>query len=219
MFRFLSHTIAATNPSYGSCKKNIELKRLRSSSAGDSCSTFWFSMENHLGTHIDCPAHFFDNGMKVVDYPADFWIFHKPQIIAVKAGPGEIISKEGLSEDVNPESDLLIFKSGWSKRRDEGEYCLRNPGIEPALGVWLRKSFPNIRALGIDWVSVSSYVHRDIGRKAHFEFLNPAGAGHPILLIEDMDIPEDLQSLNQIWALPLRVEELDSSPCTIIGVS
>ncbi len=162
---------------------------------------------------------FFDNGMKVVDYPADFWIFHKPQIIAVKAGPGEIISKEGLSEDVNPESDLLIFKSGWSKRRDEGEYCLRNPGIEPALGVWLRKSFPNIRALGIDWVSVSSYVHRDIGRKAHFEFLNPAGAGHPILLIEDMDIPEDLQSLNQIWALPLRVEELDSSPCTIIGVS
>ncbi len=219
MVRYLSHEISTINPTYGSCAKNIKLKQMRSLTRGDSCCSFWFGMENHWGTHVDCPAHFFTNGMRIIDYPADFWIFHKPQILPVKAGPGEIISHKCLPFEINPETDLLIFKSGWSAKRETEEYCLRNPGIDSALGAWLRKAYPKIRAIGIDWVSLSSYAHRDIGRQAHREFLNPAGEGHPILLIEDMDIPEELEALSQVFILPLRVEQMDSAPCTVIGVS
>lgn len=218
MIRYLSHEISALNPTYGSCARTIELKQLRSLAQGESSCSFWFGMENHLGTHVDCPAHFFSNGMKIADYPADFWFFCKPQILPVKAEPGEIISQKSLPFEINPDTDLLIFNSGWSKKRREEEYCLRNPGIDPALGIWLRKAFPKIKAIGIDWISLSSFAHRDIGRDAHKAFLDPDGAGHPILIIEDMFMPGTVKELCQAWAFPLRIAGIDSAPCTVVGV-
>ena len=48
-------------------------------------------------------------------------------------------------------------------------------------------------------------------------FLDRKGRNNPVLLIEDMDLSCDLTKLRELWVLPLRVEKVDSAPCTVIG--
>lgn len=218
MIRYLSHKLSASIPVYGSTKATIQLREIKSIVSGDSCQTYWLGMENHWGTHVDCPAHFFTEGMKIADYEAKFWLFRKPQILSVNAKPGQIIGRKDLITEINPETDLLLLKSGWGKFRGEEIYSLQNPGLDPGLGLWLRKEYPSLRAIGFDWISLSSYTHRELGREAHKAFLNPEGVGHPIVIIEDMNISEYLNKLKEVWVVPLRVERIDSVPCTAIGV-
>ena len=70
---------------------------------------------------------------------------------------------------------------------------------------------------GIDWISISPYQDRELGREAHRVFLDQKGRNNPVLLIEDMDLSCDLTKLRELWVLPLRVEKIDSAPCTVIG--
>lgn len=167
---------------------------------------------------MDCPAHFFVGGQKVADYPPDFWWFRKPQVVQVEAKPGQIITRDSFSCNLDPQTDLILFQSGWWRLRGNEKYSARNPGLHPDLAVLLRRDFPAIRALGLDWISVSSFENRELGRQAHRAFLNPEGEEHPILIIEDMNLSADLNNLREVWVAPFLVERIDSAPCTIIGI-
>ncbi len=204
-------------PVYGG-NADLDLMPVKNIVQRNSANTWRFTLENHWGTHVDCPAHFFLNGKKVTDYPAEFWLFRKPQVIQIKANPGNIIDQNDLTIDVDPTTDLLLFKSGWWKHRGKNIYVKKNPGLHPDLGLWLRMNYPEIRAIGMDWISLSSFEHRKIGREAHKAFLNPDGPGHPVLIFEDMDLSPNLQGLKEVWAAPLLIEKLDSAPCTVIGI-
>ena len=59
--RHLSYTLEETIPAYGKTKVSLGVRSQKSIDRGDSCNTIRFSMENHWGTHIDAPAHFFKN--------------------------------------------------------------------------------------------------------------------------------------------------------------
>jgi len=214
---YLSHPIAEAMPVYGG-KADLGLICVKNIVQGDSCNTWRFCLENHWGTHVDCPAHFFVKGQKVTDYPSDFWLFRKPQVIQVEAKAGQIITKDDFSNNLDPETDLILFQSGWWKLRGEETYSKHNPGLHPDLGLWMRREFPAVRAIGMDWISIASFESRDMGRKAHRTFLNPEGVGHPIVLIEDMNLSSDLDDLKEVWVVPLMVQEIDSAPCTVIGV-
>lgn len=219
MIKYLSHIIMPRIPVYGlGCKRKIDLKPIKSIKKGDSSLTFRFGMENHWGTHVDCPAHIFNNGSKVADYKADFWIFRKPQVLSVKLKAGQILKASDLNAEIKRETDLLILRSGWNKVRGKRIYTLANPGIDPDFAKWLKKQFPLIRAIGFDWISVSSYKDRQLGRKAHREFLRSGLKVRPILLIEDMDLSKELKGLKQVWVAPFLISGLDSAPCTVMGI-
>lgn len=217
MMSYLSHPISESIPVYGG-NANLDLMPVKSIVQGDSCNAWRFCLENHWGTHVDCPAHFFVKGQKVADYPPDSWCFRRPQVVQVEAKPGQIITRDTFSCNLDPQTDLILFQSGWWRLRGNKNYTVRNPGLHPDLALWLRQDFPAIRAIGMDWISVSSFENRGLGRQAHRAFLNPSGEGHPILIIEDMDLSADLNGLKQVWVAPLLVEEIDSAPCTIIGI-
>lgn len=214
---YLSYLLENEVPVYGG-SGSLNIKDIRSLRRGDPANAFSFIMENHWGTHIDCPVHFFDNGKKVSDYIANFWHFYKPQVLKITAKPGQIIGKQDLNVKINPETDLLLLKSGWGKFRDKDIYSFQNPGLDPIIGIWLRNEYPLIKAIGFDWISLSSYTNRELGREAHKAFLYPASEGKPILIIEDMLLPDDMQNLSQVWVVPIRIEGIDSAPCTVIGV-
>lgn len=214
----MSHKLKRTIPVYGKVKESVLLKAVKSIAAGDSCRIYRVGVENHWGTHIDCPAHFFPKGKTVVDYEADFWFFRKPQVVSMKVLPGQMIDITDFKYDINVKTDLLILKTGWCEFRGQRVYSCQNPGISPNVGLWLRKKYPKVRAIGFDLISLSSFQHRNLGRNAHRVFLNPKGQGHPILIIEDMLIPEGLKKLESVWVVPIVIEGIDSAPCTVIGV-
>ena len=215
--RFLSYAMGSAIPVYGMPNARPVLKRLKSFENGDSSRSYRLDIQNHWGTHVDAPAHFFRRGRRVSSYPANFWRFTSPQVLNVRLGPGQLLSRRHLEGNIKKKADLVLIQSGWWKKRGRSEYCLKNPGVDAEAGLWLRKHCPHVRAIGFDWVSLSSYLKREEGRAAHRAFLDPLGEGSSILILEDMDLSGRLENLKEVWALPLRVEELDSAPCTVVG--
>ena len=192
-------------------------EEISSIAVGAAYNLSTLTLSAHAGTHIDAPNHFFDKGENAAGYPASFWIFKRPLIVDVTLMPSETLRCGEWTKAIKAETDIVLFRSGWSSMRSGKKYFLENPGIHPEIALYLRKKYPRIRAIGIDWISVSPYEDRALGREAHRAFLDPEGENNPICIIEDMDLSGTFKGLSEIYALPLRVQELDSAPCTVVG--
>ena len=216
-FRYLSYPLKSENPVYGAGNEPLDLRKTRSLASGDSANVCQFTIGGHLGTHIDSPNHFFENGKRVADYPAEFWIFKAPETVPVALKPSETLKCGEWLDLIAPAADILLLQSGWAGMRGDRKYGMENPGIDPEVAFYLRKRYPKLRTVGIDWISVSPHSDRALGRKTHRAFLDPDGDNNPIAIIEDMDLSCDLKNLREVFAAPLRVQESDSAPCTVIG--
>lgn len=214
---FLSHEIKDNMPEYGG--EGVVLKHIanKAVSQGDSCNIINTELSSHLGTHIDCPRHFFDKAGVFTEYPAEFWIFNRPFLLNLNINEDEIIGKDVFSA-VPDDTDIILIKTGFQKFRGQKKYGFNNPGISAEAAIWLREKKPKVRVVGIDFISISPYQDRNMGRQAHKAFLDPEGKNKPILILEDMDLKEANNKLSDVWVFPLRVSSWDSSPCTVIGI-
>lgn len=216
-YRHLSHVLTEEIPVYGG-RSSIGLSKVKSVAKGDSANISQFTITNHFGTHVEGPNHFFESGRKIADYSPDTWIFKHPQVVNVKLEPSEVLASAGWIGTIKSDADILLFQSGWSALRGKDSYCTENPGLSPEIGTVLRKNYPKIRALAIDWISISPFQDRPLGRASHKALLDPKGENEPILIIEDADLSGDLKDLSEIYVIPLRIYNADAAPCTIIGV-
>lgn len=204
----------ASTPLYGG-GKGISVKPDRSIDLGDTANTKNLAFQNHSGTHIDFPNHFFRDGLTSETYDASYWIFQRPSLICRDIEENIIIdlNEEELREVPN-DTDFLIFKTGFGKYRGGEKYWKYNPGFAPAFADTLRKKFPALKVLGMDFISLTGYQNRELGRKAHRCFL---GGDRPILLIEDMDLSQLVTSPKSISCLPLMIHGLDGAPVAIVA--
>jgi kynurenine formamidase len=216
--KFLSYTLNQLTPTYGN-KNQFEIIKKSDISKGDTANDSFINTTVHIGTHIDMPYHFYEDGQTLLDFEDNFWVFKKPCIIEVK--PINIIIKDELLEQLenirNKDYDILIVKTGMCKLREKDEFWQQNVGFHPEVYDYLVQNFPKLRVLGFDSISVSSFTNRVLGREAHKRFLNPK---RPILLLEDMKLLDIDQSTSfkQIIVAPLRIEQCDGLPCTVLGL-
>ena len=214
---YLSYPLNCETPAYGG-GDSLKIQQEKSIEKGDSCNTLYWSLSNHLGTHIDFPRHFVRAGKTSDAYDPEFWIFRSPFIIDVSlVEPGLIIEPEAIDIDAVPDNiDMLVIKTGFCRLREKDVYWKKNPGFAPGLAAFLRKRFPHLRVFGFDSISLSSFIHRKIGREAHKAFLDHP---RPILLLEDMDLcmVDNIMKLKQVIVAPLRVEGADGAPCTVFA--
>jgi len=209
---YLTHYIDESTPLYGGTK-NITIQKDSRISKGKSSNTKKLILPNHIGTHIDFPFHFSDEGKTINDYPADFWIFNYPYIVEYSASLNEIIMFESELEQIPKQTDFLIIKTDFQRFRSQEEYWKYNPGLAPKLAKALKEQCRDLKVVGFDFISVTSFQNKEIGRIAHRSFL----IENDILAIEDMDLSNLSGTLNKIVCLPLLINEIDGSPITIIG--
>lgn len=212
--QYLSYTIDEKTPAYGGGKGYVK-RHIKHIANGDSCNTIEFTMPNHLGTHIDFPKHFSDAGKTLNDYQADFWIFKKAMVIDIVPSDGLIINEERLPLDrLEKDIELLFIRSGFEALRNSDAYFMKNPGLHSSLAEVFRARFPRLKAVGMDFISVSSFQHRDEGRLAHKAFLLESN----ILLIEDVMLSGLVaDKVYQVVALPLMISNADGVPITLIA--
>jgi arylformamidase len=215
---YLSYILEANTPTYGNRNRFEQIKK-SDISCGDVANDTSIYTTVHIGTHIDMPYHFYENGNTIEDYSADFWRFETPLFIEIEQE--DLIIRDKLIKKLNSIRDIgydmLIIKTGICDRRDRDEFWENNYGFHPDIYDYLVQNFPNIRVLGFDSISVSSFANRVLGREAHKRFLNPK---NPILLLEDMDlrtINKDIK-LKELIVSPLRISNCDGLPCTVFGV-
>ena len=213
---YLSHPFSNDTPLYGGAK-DIKINQGSSIQDGDTANTLNLSFPNHSGTHVDVPYHFFEDGMKLTDYDASFWIFHHPVCVDVCGDDGYLVRYDDVRESINKNTDLLLIRTGYEKHRDEKKYWQKNPGLSVDLARKLRTNNPNIRAVGVDVISITSRLHREEGRKAHREFLGDHYPSSPIVLIEDMSLINYKDIITNVLIAPLIVNDADGAPCTVIA--
>jgi arylformamidase len=215
---WLSHALSDAMPTYGDGEKPAFLP-LKAMARGDSCNTARWTLPNHSGTHVDAPRHFFPDGPTISDYPAEFWVFRHSWCAAIpQPDGGGLIGQEQLPWcEIPQQTDLLLLKTGFGSQYGAERYWRDNPGLAPELAARLRSECPALRAVGFDFISVSSWRHRDAGREAHRAFLDPAGP--PLLLVEDMNLSglQPGSTFNRVIVAPLRVGHADASPCTVLA--
>ncbi len=208
----LSHSISTTTPLYGGTTPSITTHRCMD--AGDSSNSLMLTMPNHTSTHVDVPFHFVATGKKITDYSAKDWLFKHALLVSCTAGEGSLVTIEDLDLSGLKKSDYeaILIKTGFERYRGEEKYWASSPGLAPGLYDALKARFPRLRAVGMDFISTSSYLHREAGRVTHREFL-----GGGVLLIEDMKLGHIKNSPDSLIVSPLLIENGDGAPVTVFG--
>jgi kynurenine formamidase len=207
--KFLSHSISEESPTYGN-KNAAQIEALSSISEGDTAnSSKWTFQTNHIGTHIDFPKHFCNEGKSLSDYPADFWIFNRIGYLK-----SDLDSFEKNIQNLPIDLEILLWESGFGKFRGEEIYWSQQLVIPSHFADLIRKRFPYLRAFGFDMISLTSQLNKTEGKKAHTKFL----CEHQIIVIEDMKLNLTNHMLKQLIISPWQIEDADGAPCTILGV-
>lgn len=212
---WLSHLLKNDTPAYGG-GESICILHDKKIVDGASCNSSQLKLSNHLGTHVDVPYHFINDGKTISDYTANDWMFNKVSLIEIDVKPDEIISLVKIQKylDVIEDTDLLIIKTGFEKYRDQTIYWQHSPAYSDDISFFLKEKFQSIKAIGFDSISLTGYQHRELGRKAHKAYLS-----QDIRIFEDMHLKyvnTSIPILN-IIASPLRFEHADGAPCTIMA--
>ncbi|MFA5336249.1 MAG: cyclase family protein [Candidatus Omnitrophota bacterium] len=217
----LSYDIGRKTPLYPGTPE-VTIERLKDMANGDHCNTYKVAFSNHTGTHIDAPGHFYDDGRRIGGYSPEDLVFYRPLIIDVPKEAGEAIEADDLAGRAGQgKPDALLIRTGFQKYRqaDPERYRSRNPYLSAAAAEYLKRSLPGLRAIALDCISVASHSNRDAGIKTHRILLKEEGPERrAILLIEDIYYPQALGPIDELIVMPVFMEEVDSSPCTVIGV-
>jgi len=205
---YLSHFIDSHTPVYGGKSGEIVIESISSIDKGDTSNNLYFKFPAHIGTHIDYPYHFSNEGKKSNDYPPSFWIFHK--IGFLNCNINEVESNlDMIAFDI----EFLILKTGFGTNRSKDFYWSSQPVIPAKLADIFKNKFPKLRVFGFDLISLTSKLDRLEGKLAHINFL----INNDILVLEDMKLDELTESPSLVIVAPLQINNADGAPCTIIA--
>ena len=217
----LSYPLSEQTPFYPPLPKP-QLRQIYDLAKGDVCNSFYFTSSNHCGTHVDAPRHFSAGGRSIADYHLSELVFSHATLLDVPLTDNQLIEPRHLEAAVaqaDPDADLILLRSGFGRfRDDEPRYVERSPGFGPDAAVFLMESFPKLRALAVDFISISSLAHETAGAEAHRIFLGcTVYATRPVLIVEDALMPNALPTLVRVFIVPWMLKGLDSAPCTFFG--
>ena len=183
---------------------------------GGSSNSYTMSLQNHLGTHVDAPNHFDENGKPLSSFSMEDLTFTRPYLVDIPKKESELITRSDLTphKGAIEVTDLLLLRTGFQALRtaDPQKYSTQNPGLSADAAEFLATGFKDLRALGLDLISLSPVQNRDEGRRAHSALLK----GRDFFIIEDMDLSKCPSKLSKVLVVPLFVEGVDSAPCTVI---
>lgn len=205
---YLSHFLNTDTPVYGGETGLVSFEKIRSISKGDTSNNLKLTFPGHIGTHIDFPFHFSDEGQKCDEYPASFWIFNKVGFIECRVDDISV-----AIQDVPADVELLILKTGFGAVRGTSKYWAEQPVIGRNTAMLFKEKFPLLRVFGFDMISLTSKLNREEGKFAHRAFL----VENKILILEDMKLDLIDKAPERAVIAPLLVAGADGVPCTVIA--
>lgn len=199
----------------------VFVPRTRAAS-GDVNNTTTVELFLHAGSHVDAPFHFDKNGRTIDQIPIENFIYKKALLLNLPKGRGERITRSDLEgRPLLEEADMILFYTGYSQYvNDEASYRDDFPALDESAARYLRRNFKNLKAIGIDTLSIEGTDGGEKGFGVHHELLDEEGREERSLLVyENMDFRPILHcsSYFQAYAFPLRFKGLDASPVSLIA--
>lgn len=161
---------------------------------------------SHTGTHMDAPAHIFENGKTLDAYPVEHF-FGKAFVPDLKYPLGGVYEKNDFRtyEDQIRSIDYMLINTGWSRHWGRPAYFKSYPVLSLEAAEYLA-SFP-LKGVGFD--AISADPMEDLRLSNHRALL-----GKGMVLIENLKNLEKLKGRGRFLfsCMPLKILEADGSP-------
>lgn len=170
------------------------------------------SMLSHTGTHIDAPAHLFEQGKELDGFDASQFIGGAIVIDCRDIPEGGSITIEHLEKygSLIEEVDFLLFNTGWDTKWETPEYFEGYPVIDQEVVELIVKG--GYKGIGFDAISVDPVDEPGLPR--HKRILGTDN----IINIENLTGLERLPMGKITFScLPLKLEHSDGCPARAIA--
>jgi len=213
----LSYNINQNTPSYGDRHK-VSIMPCEQIKSGNTANSYIINFYNHIGTHLDCPNHFFDKGDKVSSYSINQLFFTKPQLIEVDLANSNEISESTILSQCDKDADIIFFKTSFGKYRGSEKYIREYPVFMSQFAAYLKSECKNLKVIGLDIISLTSPLNKEEGKKSHQIFLGQdSNYNNSVLILEDVNLENYDIKINSVLISPFNFEEIDSAPCNVYG--
>ncbi|MCA1029803.1 arylformamidase [Bacillus timonensis] len=159
-------------------------------------------MSTHIGTHIDAPFHYDNEGKRVLQLELDRYI-GKARVVDV-SGKQQITPDDLLSVDLEEVERVLFKTKSWKDRTVFPENITY---LSPNLPSFLAEK--GVKLIGVDVPSVDPLDSKDL--QAHHQLL-----ANDIHILEGIVLDDVDEGIYELVALPLPLQDADGSPVRAI---
>lgn len=184
----------------------IELKMISQIEKGDLANVTHLSAPVHMGTHVDAPDHFLNNGKTVEDIPLDYMV---GSVLVLEVPSSEVITTGDLEAFKIPEETRrILFKTANSAYWKEEGHTFQEDFIALDPDAAARLVEMGVNVVGVDYLSVAPYNEPVPTHKILLE------AG--VLIIEGLDLSRVSAGEYKLYCLPLKIAGSDGAPARVL---
>lgn len=181
------------------------LRPLREMARGDECNGSELRCDVHVGTHVDAPLHFIDDGLSVEKLSVAAMV--GPAWVA-NCGEARQVDAAGLEALNIPRGTrrLLLRTTNSALWRRAPEFVRDYVALTPDAARWLVDR--GFTVVGIDYLSIQRFADPP---DVHTILL---GAG--VVVIEGLDLSEVEQGPWELLCLPLKLAGAEAAPARVL---
>ncbi len=170
-----------------------------------------FTLQGHIGTHIDVPAHLFKNGKTTASKEISSFVGTAQVVDCTNYDSNKFIGLEILNElSVAELPDFILLYTGWDKKWGTKYYFENYPTLSEDLISALANS--TIKGIGLDTISLDLIEASDLPN--HKKIL-----GSDKIIIENLTNLQELSGEKFLFScLPLKLFNGDGSPVRAVGM-
>ena len=185
----------------------LELEQIESMDRGAHNNVTRISAAVHLGTHVDAPHHFLNDGRTVESLSLDIltgpcYVTHLPD--AIEAITADVLDRT----EITPDMKRVLFGTRNSHLWAKGETAFQTEfvAITEDGAEWLVEH--GVQLVGVDYLSVAPYGD---SVPTHTVLLK---AG--VVVVEGLDLSQVVRGFYDLYCLPLKIAGSDGAPARAI---
>jgi arylformamidase len=205
----ISLTISPNLPTWPG-DPGLELEVFESMDQGAHANMTKISSSVHLGTHVDAPHHFLNDGRTVEQLALE--VLTGPCYVVQLPDGIEAITAEVLERtEITSEMKRVLFGTRNSHFWARGESTFQTDFVAiPEDGAqWLVEH--GVQLVGVDYLSVAPYGDSEPTHKILL------GAG--VILVEGLNLSNVMRGFYDLYCLPLKIAGSDGAPARAILIS
>ena len=177
------------------------------------------SIPTHIGTHLDAPSHFVEDGVTIDRLPLEALIGRAycveiPRPGAAEVSEGDITDALAAAGVELVTGDALLIRTGWDERYGTTEYVDEHAWLTSSAARWCAAQ--GLRLVGVDTITPEYPMglrDADYHHDVHGALL---GAG--TLIIENLVLREVANSWVTLFVGALLVDGGDGAPARVLAV-
>ncbi len=183
----------------------VKISSASSIARGDMGNTLRIDTVNHVGTHMDAPHHFIDQGPTLDDMPLEV-VCGAARVIEVESKYE--ITVDDLERAGAAGAERLLIKSRmsaidwWNQPFITDFVHLGNEAADYL-------SDAGVKLVGVDYLSVAGYNKNET-------FVHQTLLGNGTWVIEGLVLRHVKPGLYELYCLPLKLQKADGAPCRAI---